>query len=230
MPQDIVIRNLDYILTVSTNAVATASLDTLAALEKSLDLKSSEAWSNRRLPTPTATFHVIMNSEEEDSENEFLRTRDNLNNISTSVMDRFQRLDESFLHPYGDVNQGICRQIRALRKKLQQIEMLEEKQAKGHLLDDQQTAKLKTRSALESSLAELGVPVETLSPKASSSVSLDGKVGKKVVASKKQRRKSKHKAADEESVSGNRGVNVEPNLVKGFAPPDVSPMKHKVDF
>lgn len=229
MLQDIVIRNLDYILTVSTHAIATASLDILATLEKSLDSKSSEPWSYRRLPTPTATFPAIMNSEEEDSESEFLRTRDNHTKISTSMKDRFQRLD-SFLHPYDDANQGICRQIRALRKKLQQIEMLEEKQANGHILDDQQMAKLQTRSALESSLAELGVPVETIPAKASSSVLPDGKVSKKVVASRKQRRKSKHKAAEVESVSGNYGINVEPSLVKGFSPVDVSPIKQKVRF
>lgn len=62
-------------------------------------------------------------------------------------------------------------------KKWQQIEMLEAKQSSGHHLDDQQIAKLQTKSALESSLAELGLPVTPLA-KASSSVSPDGK-GKK---------------------------------------------------
>ncbi|KAI8031505.1 Transcription factor RF2a [Camellia lanceoleosa] len=37
--QDIAIRNLDYILTVSAHAIATASVDILANLEKSLDVR-----------------------------------------------------------------------------------------------------------------------------------------------------------------------------------------------
>ncbi|KAJ0855009.1 putative regulator of chromosome condensation 1/beta-lactamase-inhibitor protein II [Helianthus annuus] len=77
--EEIVIRNLDYIFTVSTHAFASASLDVLANLEKSLDSKSSESWSHRRLPTPTATFPAVINSEEDDSDNEFFRTRDNSN-------------------------------------------------------------------------------------------------------------------------------------------------------
>lgn len=75
--QDIAIRNLDYIFTVSAHAIASASPDVLANLEKLLDLRSSEPWSYRRLPTPTATFPAIIDSEEEDSKSDLLRTRDN---------------------------------------------------------------------------------------------------------------------------------------------------------
>ncbi|KAG5556292.1 hypothetical protein RHGRI_006787 [Rhododendron griersonianum] len=170
--EDIVLRNLDYILTVSGHAIAGASVDVLAHLEKLLDSRSSEPWSYRRLPTPTATFPVIINSEGEDSESE-LQTRDNHTKKLTSKKERDRRLD-CFLQPQdNDVN----KQVRALMKKLQQIEMLEAKQSSGHHLDDQQIAKLQTKSALESSLAELGLPVTPLA-KASSSVSPDGK-GKK---------------------------------------------------
>ncbi|XP_017258252.1 uncharacterized protein LOC108227552 isoform X2 [Daucus carota subsp. sativus] len=226
--EDIVIRNLDYILTVSTHAVATASLDILASLEKSRDLKSSELWSYRRLPTPTATFPAVINSEEEDNEDGFIRTSDNHNKLLTSMKDKYQRLD-NFLHPDEDVNQGICRQVRALRKKLQQIEILEEKQANGFHLDNQQIAKIQTRSSLESSLAELGSPVSSITTKAASPINSDGKANKKVEASRKQRRKSKHKVTEAEVMSGNDEIHVEANPVKGFSPLDISWLKQKED-
>lgn len=144
-----------------------------------------------------------------------------------SMKDKYQRLD-NFLHPVEDANQGICRQVRALRKKLQQIEILEEKQANGFHLDDQQIAKLQTKSSLESLLAELGLPVSSISTEAACPNFSDGKGNKKMEASRKQRRKSKHKVIEAEVLSGNDGIN--PNLVKGFSPLDMSQSKQKVRF
>ncbi|XP_022718863.1 uncharacterized protein LOC111277027 isoform X3 [Durio zibethinus] len=212
--EDIVIRNLDYILTVSSQAFANASPDVLANLENSLDLRSSESWSYRRLPTPTATFPVIINSEEEDSESEVPRTRDNCKN--KTPLESGDRLD-SFLQPRVDPNQGISKQVRALRKKLQQIEVLEMKQLGGCILDDQQIAKLQTRSALENSLAELGVPVEKSQSNGSSLILPDGKGNKKAELSRKQRKKSKQKVAQVETVSGFSTSSIEPNSVKDFS-------------
>lgn len=205
--EDIVIRNLDYIFTVSSHTIASAALEILAGLESAMDLRSSEPWSYRRLPTPTATFPAIINSEEEDSENEVQRTRDHRNNNCTLKNEINQRLD-SFLRPQDDPNQDICKQIRALRKKLQQIEMLEAKQYQGHLLDDQQIAKLQTRSVLESSLAELGVPVVTRQVTASSSGCTDGKGNKKAQVSRKQRRNSKQRAEQIEIATGISGTEL----------------------
>ncbi|KAG4927616.1 hypothetical protein JHK85_054102 [Glycine max] len=93
---------------------------------------------------------------------------------SPDILANLERLD-SFLHPKDDPNKEISKVVRAIRKKLQQIEMLEDKQSNGHLLDDQQIAKLQSKSALESSLAELGVPVETSQNKESSSMLPEGK-------------------------------------------------------
>ncbi|XVE62554.1 hypothetical protein DITRI_Ditri06bG0127100 [Diplodiscus trichospermus] len=217
--EDIVIRNLDYILTVSSQAFASASPDVLANLEKSLDMRSSESWSYRRLPTPTATFPVIINSEEEDSESDVLRTRDNYKN-KTPLENEGDRLD-SFLQPKDDPYEGIAKQVRALRKKLQQIEVLEVKQLGGCILDDQQIAKLQTKPALESSLAELGVPFEKPHAKGSSSVLPDGKGNKKAEISKKQRRKSKQKAAQVDIVSGFSASNIETNFVKDFSDSEI---------
>ncbi|GFZ09302.1 ankyrin repeat family protein [Actinidia rufa] len=214
--EDIVIRNLDYIITVSAHAVANASLEILVNLEKLLDLRSSEPWSYRRLPTPTATFPAIINSEEEDSESD-LQTRDNHTKKPTSKKDRDHRLD-CFLQPNNDANEEICKQIRALRKKLQQIEMLEEKQSKGHNLDDQQIAKLQTRSALEDSLADFGVPIETMQAKVSS---------KKAELSKKQRRKSKQKVSQVAAESFSSGSGLELNPMKDFLDVQISQAEHK---
>ncbi|GFY98020.1 ankyrin repeat family protein [Actinidia rufa] len=223
--EDIAIRNLDYIITVSAHAVTSASLEILVNLEKFLDLRSSEPWSYRRLPTPTATFPAIINSEEEDSESE-LQTRDSHTKKATSKKDRDHRLD-CFLQPNNYANEEICKQVRALRKKLQQIEMLEEKQSKGHNLDDQQIAKLQTRSTLEYSLTDLGVPIETMQAKVSSSVFLNGKGNKKAEVSKKQRRKSKQKVSQvaEESVSSAGGLELNP--MKDFLDVQISQAEHK---
>lgn len=213
--EDIAIRNLDYIFTVSAHAIASASPDVLANLEKLLDLRSSEPWSYRRLPTPTATFPAIIDSEEEDSKSDLLRTRDNHSKKPASREERDQRLD-CFLQPKDDPNQGTFKLVRALWKKLQQIEMLEAKQSNGHLLDNQQIAKLQTKSALEISLVELGVPFETIQAKASSSVLPDGKGNRKVEVSRKQRRKSKQMVAQVEAVSVNCGTDLEANPVRGL--------------
>ncbi|MCL7025358.1 hypothetical protein MKW94_007035 [Papaver nudicaule] len=213
--EDMVIRNLDYIFTVSTQSIASASPDILANLEKSLDLKSSEPWSYRRLPTPTATFPAVINSEEEDSDNEYLRVRDSQTKSILRI--HGDKKMECFLQPSDAADQAIAKQVRALRKKLQQIEMLEAKQSNGHQLDDQQIAKIQARFALESSLAELGVPVETDGK--SPSPFIDGKGSKKMEASKKLRKKSKQKATPLEvapSVKYEDSVKEKPHPVKGF--------------
>lgn len=226
--QEIAIRNLDYIFMVSSHAIATATPDILANLENVLDRRSSEPWSYRRLPTPTATFPAIIDSEEDDTENEIIRTRNYHTKKTTLKSKNDQRLD-SFLQPKDNPNEGICKEVRALRKKLQQIEMLEAKQSSGHHLDDQQTAKLQTKPALESSLAELGVPVTPL-VKASSSVSPDGKGNKKTDA-RKLRRKSTQRVSQVETASGFSGTKVIPNATKDFLGVGISQVsKNKVSF
>jgi inhibitor of Bruton tyrosine kinase len=191
-------RNLDYIFSVSTHAVSSASLNILANLERLLDQRSSEPWSYRRLPTPTATLPVIIDSEEDDYEIECQRTNDKPMKMSALKLEKVQRSD-SFLQPKDDPDSEMSKVVRAIRKKLSQIEMLEIKQSKGHLLDDQQIAKLQSKSALESSLAELGIPVETPRNKESSSILPEGKGSKKGKSSKKQRRKSTNKSNTEQT-------------------------------
>lgn len=177
-----------------------------------LDQRSSEPWSHRRLPTPTATFPAVINSEEDDSETEFQRILDKPMKMSALKLEKFQGVD-SFLQPKDDPDKEVSKVIRAIRKKLQQIEMLEAKQSNGHLLDEQQITKLQSRSELENSLAELGVPVETSQKKESSSVLSEGKGSKKGKLSKKQRRKcdkSNIEQTEVESVFSKSEVNPKP--------------------
>ncbi|KAF6169809.1 hypothetical protein GIB67_034201 [Kingdonia uniflora] len=207
--EDMAIRNLDYIFTVSAQAVGSASLDILANLERLLDTKSSESWSYRRLPTPTATFPAIINSEEEGSDTECLRVRNNCRK-PVSEMSEERRLDY-FLQSKDGADEAIVKQVRALRKKLQQVEMLEAKQSKGHFLDDQQIAKLQTRSSLESSLVDLGVSFETL-VNPSLPTSLDPKESRKMDVTRKQKRKSKQKV----TTAPHPESSVEPQPIKEY--------------
>ncbi|EOA29778.1 hypothetical protein CARUB_v10012869mg [Capsella rubella] len=183
--EDIVIRNLDFILTFSPQSIANTSPDVLANLEKLLDDRSSETWSSRPLPTPTATFPVVIDSEEEESESDILRTRDNHVKYFSSIAEGSTRMD-SFLQPEDELTERNSKEVRALRKKLQQIEILEAKQSRGQLLDGQQIAKLQKKLDIESSLVELGIPIEE-SPEAKSSTALplDGKANKKGKKKKK---------------------------------------------
>ncbi|TVU41524.1 hypothetical protein EJB05_15052 [Eragrostis curvula] len=186
--EDIAIRNLDYIFTVSAPSIVHASPEILANLEKLLDEKSSEAWSQRRLPTMTATYPVVIDSDgEEDELGEFRRHRNSGKSASRSYG---MSSTENFLQKDCNAEQAISKQIRAVRKKLQQIEILEAKQLAGHQLDNQQLAKLESRAALESELAELGVPSEAYS-RASSVCSAEGRTNRKPEVSKKQKRKNK---------------------------------------
>ncbi|XP_020677080.1 uncharacterized protein LOC110095763 isoform X1 [Dendrobium catenatum] len=211
--EDLVIRNFDYIFTVSAPAIGTASLEILARLENLLDARSSEPWSYRRLPTSTVAFPVVIYSEE-DGDNEIGNPMPR-DNRKLTPKDYKDFIGESFWQRKSDADQAVLKQVRALRKKLQQIEMLESKQRCGHILDDQQIAKLQTRSIVEDALAELGFPHETVSKLSSSGLS-DEKGNKKVNASKKQRRKSLQKVAQLETLSINNELLTEKNSIKGF--------------
>ncbi|KAJ0237148.1 Ankyrin repeat family protein / regulator of chromosome condensation [Hirschfeldia incana] len=201
--EDLVIRNLDFILTVSPQTIANTSPDVLANLEKLLDDRSSEAWSSRPLPTPTATFPVVIDSEEEESESDILRTRDNHVKPFSCITEGAS----SFLQPEDELAQRNTKEVRALRKKLQQIEILEAKLTRGQALDDQQIAKLQKKLDIEISLVELGISVEE-SPEARSS-SLDGKANKKAEGLRKKKKKGKQRFAQVETFTDLSEVKVE---------------------
>lgn len=195
--QNIVLRNLDYIFTVSAPAITSASPEILAKLEKLLDERSSEPWSCRRLPTFTATFPaVIYNEDEGDKETCSLLPRDHKKPTLRCFGDGRADL---FLQGESDADQAVSKQVRALRKKLQQIEVLEDKQLSGCVLDDQQIAKLQTKFSLETALADLGFPLERDAALSSPGLS-DSKGNKMVEVSKKQRRKNKQKFSPQSEI------------------------------
>ncbi|ERM93597.1 uncharacterized protein LOC18421552 [Amborella trichopoda] len=212
--EDLILRNLDFIFAVSAPSIASASPEILAKLEKSLDKRSSEPWCYRRLPTPTATFPAIINSEEEgDSKTGCFRLRNRQLSSIKKAYCRDSRAGEGFLQQNSAIDQAMSKQVRALKKKLQQIEILEAKQSNGIHLDEQQLEKVRSKWVLADALAELGVPME-MEEKAPL-VGLDsGKGGKKGVVSKKNRRKSQQKTE----------VLMEPNLVVGFPDATSSPV------
>ncbi|KAK3124516.1 hypothetical protein QOZ80_7BG0587660 [Eleusine coracana subsp. coracana] len=188
--EDIAIRNLDYIFTVAAPSITNASPEILVNLERLLDEKSSEPWSNRRLPTMTATYPAVIDSDgQEDELGQLLTPRNHGKAASRSYG---MSSSESFLRKDGKAEQAVSKQIRAARKKLQQIEILEAKQRSGHQLDNQQLAKLESRAAIEGELAELGVPLE-----ASSVCPAEGRANRKPEVSKKQKRKNKLAAQSE---------------------------------
>lgn len=179
-----------------------------------MDTRSSEPWSHRRVPTLTATFPVVINSDEEGhSDIRCLRLHASHKPVSRKYED--SRFD-CFLQTESLADQAVFKQVRALQKKLQQTEMLEGKQSNGQLLDDQQIAKLQTKSTLENALVELGFPPETES-RLSYPVLSDGKGNKKADLSRKQRRKNKQRAAQSDVLSLNRELCEEQQLEKEFS-------------
>uniref|UniRef100_A0ACD5UYW0 Uncharacterized protein n=1 Tax=Avena sativa TaxID=4498 RepID=A0ACD5UYW0_AVESA len=205
--EDTAIRNLDYIFTVATPSIMNASPDILANLERLLDEKSSEPWSHRHLPTMTATYPAVIDSDAEgDGAGGFPRLKDSQNPALKSYgMSSY----DNFLQEESNAEQAVSKQIRALRKKLQQIEMLEAKQLDGHNLDDQQLAKLESRAALESELAELGFPLEAFSRP--SVYVPEGRSNKKQEGSKKQK---KSKPASQSDTSSIKDEDKEQNHIK----------------
>ena len=218
--QDLAIRNLDYIFTVEAPSIMNASPEILVNLEKLLDEKSSEPWSQRRLPTMTATYPAVIDSDvEEDEAREFPKPRKCGKSASRpSAMSSH----DNFLQKDCTAEQAVSKQIRALRKKLQQIEILEAKQLAGHQLDNQQLAKLESRAALEGELAELGVPSEAYSM--SSACPAEGRTNRKPEVSKKQKRKNKQ-ATQTPSVKSEPGQQIPITDLQEVLPVNVSAEK-----
>jgi hypothetical protein len=155
--QDSVLRNLDYILTISPTTFAQLQPSLLVALEKVLDSRSNQPWSHRLLPTPSATLPAVIDSEEDDSD-----ACGNPRSRSFSWLEGMDKLtvgksstEDYFLSGNGREDDAVGKQLRAVRKKLQQIEALELKQFKGQALDSQQLAKIETKHELEEALSLL---------------------------------------------------------------------------
>lgn len=197
--EDLVLHNLDYLLTVSPMAFAHVTPTLLAEVEKALDATSSQSWSHRLLPTPTALFPAVVDSEEEDCESGFFSrmrslsfTESNMAGIET------KRGSEGLFHQESGVDQAAAKQLRALKKKFQQIEALELRLSKGHVLDHQQLAKLEAKQAVKEAVLTIdsgtvlsapGIQAELLSCVDATAEAFEGKeVGNR--GSRNGRRKS----------------------------------------
>ncbi|BBN02425.1 inhibitor of Bruton tyrosine kinase [Marchantia polymorpha subsp. ruderalis] len=153
--EELVLRNLDYVLTMAPVLFGHVRPSLLAEVEKAWDASSTQPWSHRRLPTPSATLPAIIDSEEEEEDrgNE-PNSRGSKREVSLGSFNE-RMLSEGFLQAADENVEAITKQLRALKKKLQQVEALELKQSRGHTLDDQQLAKLRTKRDLEDSILSL---------------------------------------------------------------------------
>ncbi|KAL3696325.1 hypothetical protein R1sor_010401 [Riccia sorocarpa] len=164
--EELVLRNLDYVLTMAPVLFGHVRSALLAEVEKAWDDSSTQPWSHRRLPTPSATLPAVVDSEEEDDD---LRHRGGKRggSLNGSLNDR--TISEGFLRSVDENREAILKQFRAVKKKLQQIEALELKLSRGHSLDDQQLAKLRRKDELKEAIISLeaGVipePLEVSTP------------------------------------------------------------------
>lgn len=184
------LHNLGYILSISSSVFGQLRPALLADLEKALDASSVQAWSHHRLPTPTATLPAVIDSEEEDcGVGERVRGVDHHGGCDN-------RSSDELVLPRV-VDEDILRQLRAVRKKLQQIEALEMKLAKGHFLDDQQYAKLRTKQDLENSLMllESGVMPKSVPKSNDGGNKVQSPDGKKTQDSQHRRKAGRKKKA-----------------------------------
>ncbi|XP_024524554.1 uncharacterized protein LOC9633257 [Selaginella moellendorffii] len=181
--ESLILRNLDYIFAFFGASFGTTRSSVLADLEKSWDACSLQPWSHRQLPVPSATTPAIVDSEED---------------VADSFANPRILKDQLFPTPPGagflqedSAGDRATKQLRAMRKKLQQIELLEMKLSKGQSLDDQQMTKLSTKKSILESLRIL----ETQEPETSGEVFPETSSKKQNQLtderSKRQRRKSK---------------------------------------
>eukprot|EP00252_Welwitschia_mirabilis_P019140 TRINITY_DN4353_c0_g1_i1.p1 TRINITY_DN4353_c0_g1~~TRINITY_DN4353_c0_g1_i1.p1 ORF type:complete len:1124 (+),score=296.88 TRINITY_DN4353_c0_g1_i1:577-3948(+) len=213
--EDFVLHNLDYIITISPTALSSVSPLLLSKLEKSLDAKSSESWSHRHLPTQTATFPVVVDSEEDDIGVAVPRL---CNNVSADITDGTadkKKPGDGFLLGKSAAEHNKAKQARAIKKKLQQIEMLELRQRRGHHLDEQQKAKLESKYLLLSRLSYLETGEREFSESNSITHSVDGKSIEEMGSRhrKKGKKKGKKTGSREEDVDSSiPRINLSPSV------------------
>ncbi|KAL2643085.1 hypothetical protein R1flu_010672 [Riccia fluitans] len=154
--EELVLRNLDYVLTIAPVLFGHVRSALLAEVEKAWDDSSMQPWSHRRLPTPSATLPAVVDSEEEDNDPHIdSRHRGGKREVSLSPSLSDRTISEGFLRSTDENGEAISKQLRAVKKKLQQIEALELKLSRGHTLDDQQLAKLHTKREVKEAIVSL---------------------------------------------------------------------------
>eukprot|EP00850_Spirogloea_muscicola_P006477 SM000030S11486 [mRNA] locus=s30:883932:890292:- [translate_table: standard] len=170
-----IMRNLGHILTVSPAQLAQRQPSVLASLEAVLAASSNQPWSYRSLPTSTGGPPVTIAADEEEEGLPEWNLRSGgrpeqvqMNKSTRPTGTEFAGGEHcrarpvlegsplgSFWQTPDDAQVVIGRHVRAVRKKLQQIEALEAKQGRGLPLDLQQKAKLRSKLELQDALKEL---------------------------------------------------------------------------
>ncbi|KAG6548207.1 hypothetical protein Mapa_010258 [Marchantia paleacea] len=242
--EELVLRNLDYVLTMAPVLFGHVRPSLLAEVEKAWDASSTQPWSHRRLPTPSATLPAIIDSEEEEEDrgNE-PNSRGTKREVSLGSSFNERMLSEGFLQAADENGEAITKQLRAAKKKLQQVEALELKQSRGYTLDDQQLAKLRTKRDLEESILSLeaGVIPEPLkkgnNPESRSkrdgkekSPSMDESSSSKPDSTRPSRRLEKKKGKGQTSSDDWRSKKLENNSQKGGRPFEVKEAISTRDF
>eukprot|EP00850_Spirogloea_muscicola_P010078 SM000058S18508 [mRNA] locus=s58:213689:220094:- [translate_table: standard] len=156
-----IMRNLGHILTVSPAQLAQRQPSVLASLEAVLAASSNQPWSYRRLPTSTGGPPLMKREEvlpewdlRSGGRPEQVQMNKSTRPTSTEVAGEDCRARPSlegsplgsFWQTPDDAQSVIGRHVRAVRKKLQQIEALEAKQQK---------AKLRSKLELQDALKKL---------------------------------------------------------------------------
>jgi hypothetical protein len=167
--QAMVLRNLDYILMVTPTAIlAQIRPSVLAELEGLMGSHVAQGgWVPRKLPCATSSKNVLVLEEEDDSGERARESRMRSEAWEERVvMDVGQAVGIGlgrFLQQKDEL--GAVRRIRALRKKLQQIEALEARHGEGYALDAQQRAKVRSKEDIQLAVEALEQGREPLPPK-----------------------------------------------------------------
>jgi hypothetical protein len=167
--QAMVLRNLDYILMVTPAAIlAQIRPSVLAELEGLMGSHVAQGgWVPRKLPCATSSKNVPILEEEDDNGKRARESR-----IGSEVREERVVMDVGqavgiglvrFLQQKDEL--GAVRRVRALRKKLQQIEALEARHGEGYALDAQQRAKVRSKEDIQLAVEALEQGREPLPPK-----------------------------------------------------------------
>eukprot|EP00898_Chlorokybus_atmophyticus_P005171 jgi/Chlat1/5655/Chrsp37S00872 len=160
--QGLVLRNLDHVLLMVPHALRDVRPPLLAELE-ALMAAGEHGWHHR--PRPVLAVPPPLSEMEEEAANQAAWHRSPHSEPDSCD----QQLKEEDDTPAAMMSDGldsdavtVVRQARAVRKKLQQIAMLEAREAEGHQLDAQQRAKTRAKPALEAALQSLqqGTPLQ----------------------------------------------------------------------
>ncbi|GAQ82051.1 ankyrin repeat family protein / regulator of chromosome condensation (RCC1) family protein [Klebsormidium nitens] len=229
--QAMVLRNLDYVLMVTPpGMLAQIRPSVLAELEGLMGCHVAQGgWVPRPLPCATASGNEPILEEEEGGSEKARESRNGSGEKEEKVvMDLGRAVGLGlgrFLQQKDEL--GAVKRIRALRKKLQQIEALEARRGEGIALDSQQRAKLRSKEDIVAAVEALEEGREPPPPKEAKLSAEEWKVvgfspergdeNEEMERGKKGKSKAKRGGKAGKSVRGGRAVGEENPLLKKSA-------------